>query len=620
MANTTWNPSDKSATITLSGTNNLIATCTSGAISTVRAIDKQITGKFYWEITATTVVTAHTYGAYSGSASLSAGFATGGGGSAGTCGVGQTGNILVDGTNTLINIGSFTSGAVICIAFDVGARLAWFRLGAAGNWNGSASANPATGTGGIANTLGDGIPLYPAISLIGNGSVSTANFGDTAFTGTVPSGFTSGFTSGVTSPTNALATQIAAEHWLTTNPQEQVTQLALEQWIVGWSTPAGGTQVLPSSRAGIGSAVVHESSPTNTYNVADVGVVRETAPIVVASVTLSDFTATSDIFGENLPVGEVLSDSVASGDTFSAAISYFATLSDTAVADGIFGVPIFVTMSDSAASSDAWLAREGYTRTLIDLNYTSDAVSLMTDFELVFTGNGRTSDKWSVTLQVGPVLECGPIPLFPPLPQGYPLKLSVVMDTTVGTTKSLREMRVAQQDFPLWDIELLFEELRDQTQNQTVYKAFTGLQQYEALVQTWLMMYGQTNLFAFDCPWDNSRKDQYIGVGDGTTTAFPVFRTWAYGSVATAAPVGLIGTVTDVKLNGVALAPSAYFMTRTFVNFVDPPAVGATITMTFGYYYVCRFVEDEQDFEEFSKNRWSVQSLKFRAVYWNGCE
>jgi hypothetical protein len=244
----------------------------------------------------------------------------------------------------------------------------------------------------------------------------------------------------------------------------------------------------------------------------------------------------------------------------------------------------------------------------------------MTDFELVFTGNGRTSDKWSVTLQVGPVLECGPIPLFPPLPQGYPLKLSVVMDTTVGTTKSLREMRVPQQDFPLWDIELLFEELRDQTQNQTVYKAFAGLQQYEALVQTWLMMYGQTNLFAFDCPWDNSRKDQYIGVGDGTTVAFPVFRTWAYGAVATAAPVGLIGTVTDVKLNGVALAPSAYFMTRTFVNFVDPPAVGATITMTFGYYYVCRFVEDEQDFEEFSKNRWSVQSLKFRAVYWNGCE
>jgi hypothetical protein len=192
VANTTWNPSDKSANITLSGTNNLTATTSSGIAATVRAIDKQITGKFYWEIAATTVVTTAVFGGFSSSASLSLGFT--GAGSIGTCGVANSGYVFVDSVNTLINIGSFTSGALICIAFDVGARLAWFRLGAAGNWNGSASANPATGSGGIANTLGDGIPLYPAANFGGTGNVATANFGDSAFTGTVPSGFTAGFT------------------------------------------------------------------------------------------------------------------------------------------------------------------------------------------------------------------------------------------------------------------------------------------------------------------------------------------------------------------------------------------------------------------------------------------
>ena len=51
MANTTWNPSDKSASLTLSNGN---LTLSASALGGVRAIDRQITGKFYWEVTATT--------------------------------------------------------------------------------------------------------------------------------------------------------------------------------------------------------------------------------------------------------------------------------------------------------------------------------------------------------------------------------------------------------------------------------------------------------------------------------------------------------------------------------------------------------------------------------------
>ena len=219
----------------------------------------------------------------------------------------------------------------------------------------------------------------------------------------------------------------------------------------------------------------------------------------------------------------------------------------------------------------------------------------------------------------------GPIPIFPPLPQGFPVKVSAVLDTTLATTKSLREIRVAQQQSPLWDIELLFEELRDQTQNQVPYQPFVlpiVYQEYEELVSTWLSMYGQTGVFAFDCPWDDSRSNQLIGVGDGQTYAFSICRTWGLGAQATTAPVSLVNTVMAVMVNGIVVPSSRYYVNRNTLYFVDakgffyPPAAGLAVTMTFSYYYLCRFIEDEQDFEEFGKNRWTVPSLKFRAVLW----
>jgi hypothetical protein len=243
VANTTWNPSDKSASITLSGTNNLTATSTSSVLNGVRAIDKQITGKFYWEVTATTFGVNGGIGVASPNWTLANGlFGTAG---PGTSCVANNGNIYVDGSTTGTSLGTIASGTVVCIAVDVGARLIWYRSGAAGNWNNSASASPATGAGGIAvNSLGDGIAAYPALTIGTLSNAVTANFGDSAFTGTVPSGFTAGFTAGVTSPTNAIATQLAVEHWLAASTPAQVTQVALEHWAsVAAAVPSTGSPI-----------------------------------------------------------------------------------------------------------------------------------------------------------------------------------------------------------------------------------------------------------------------------------------------------------------------------------------------------------------------------------------
>jgi hypothetical protein len=281
MANTTWNPSDKGVNTTLTG-GNLVATAAAGGNGWVRAVDRQVTGKFYWEITATTFAgTASATGIASATSNISGGFANP---NTGQCGINRNGAVFVDGTSQGLAFGTITAGTVICIAVDLTARLIWFRLGAAGNWNTSASANPATGVGGVAvNSLGVGIPAYPATYLFPASDATTANFGDAAFAGTVPAGFTAGFTSAASPPTNELITQVAVEQWGVGTPVAQLTQVAVEQWVLPstsivqltqvaieeWATlaiasPTGASYALPASRAGIGSAVLWQTS-ANTY-------------------------------------------------------------------------------------------------------------------------------------------------------------------------------------------------------------------------------------------------------------------------------------------------------------------------------------------------------------------
>lgn len=239
MPNSTWNPSDKSAGITLSG-GNLVAANNNSTLSSVRTVDKQVSGKFYWEATLTSWGhTNDSIGFGVSSASLTAGLATNA--SPGTCSLNRGGVVYVDGVSAGFSFGTVTSGTVVCFAIDLSARWVWFRLGAAGNWNNSAPANPATGAGGVAVTVGAGLPAYPMLACQLTGDSVTANFGDTAFTGVVPSGFTAGWPSGATSPTNDIVTQIGLEHWLTTNPDAQVTQMALEHWA---TTASGNLQAV----------------------------------------------------------------------------------------------------------------------------------------------------------------------------------------------------------------------------------------------------------------------------------------------------------------------------------------------------------------------------------------
>ena len=188
MANTTWNPADKSANITLSN-SDLTATSTSATAGGVRAVTGKRLGKLYVEFTCTALT--GTTSAVGLGASFSTLTSLGASGS--TIVVRTNGDIWVYGavTSPLLNIGSVTAGAVICLAVDLPNKQAWFRKDG-GSWNatsGSASDPTVHGTG-VAFS-GDGFYLVHGSAASGN--IVTLNVGDSAFAQAVPSGYTSGW-------------------------------------------------------------------------------------------------------------------------------------------------------------------------------------------------------------------------------------------------------------------------------------------------------------------------------------------------------------------------------------------------------------------------------------------
>jgi hypothetical protein len=184
---TIWNIADKTASVTLSGGN---LTAVSSALNQgVRAADGQYAGKYYFEVTATTW-TGNPAAIELGTVSSTLGGGTG----ASQVYVGNSGNIFVNGSASGSALGARANGDIIGIAVDLTNHLIWFRAGAAGNWNGSGTANPVTGTGGVNITAvaGAGVPLYPLL-LLSTSHSFTANFGGAAFVGTVPSGYAAGW-------------------------------------------------------------------------------------------------------------------------------------------------------------------------------------------------------------------------------------------------------------------------------------------------------------------------------------------------------------------------------------------------------------------------------------------
>ena len=190
----TWDAATVTS-VTLSG-GNLVATNT-GTTSTnqgarVASASGRTSGKYYFEVVVTT---------YIGGGSVGVGIGTTGSTYTGMGANATVGVVVYSGSSIYSNGGSsgtslgisFGSGLRIRVAVDLGTRKIWFAPNT-GTWNGSVSNDPVTGVGGVTIPAGT---MVPFLTFGGGGgganNVFTANFGASAFTSAVPSGFTSGW-------------------------------------------------------------------------------------------------------------------------------------------------------------------------------------------------------------------------------------------------------------------------------------------------------------------------------------------------------------------------------------------------------------------------------------------
>lgn len=186
---TTFNPADLSQ-ITLSN-GNLTATGTGagGVDGGVRSITSKSSGKLYFEFTPSLAGGADTgFGVVNGSTAFTvyANDATGG------ANLYRSGNLWAGGSNVVPTATPiWVNGNPIGIAIDVGAKLMWATVNGT-TWNNGAG-TPAAGTGGASFSGATGPFFFAFTNTNGNTDNVTVNAGATAFSFSVPSGFTAGW-------------------------------------------------------------------------------------------------------------------------------------------------------------------------------------------------------------------------------------------------------------------------------------------------------------------------------------------------------------------------------------------------------------------------------------------
>ena len=196
------------------------------------------------------------------------------------------------------------------------------------------------------------------------------------------------------------------------------------------------------------------------------------------------------------------------------------------------------------------------------------------------------------------------------LPKGltWDYKKRPKFSTIVQTPQSGRHPATATlQEGVLYDLELVFNYLKVSGvsfANDVAY--LQGF--YEA-------MRGRYDIFLFDPSQYNldvmsvsnnitSLINGFSGIGDGVSTVFPLWRSTSAlggGFVTLCEMIQNVTLLTGVYVNGSLVSPALYTLTNfpATLTFTSPVAANATVAWAGNYSYLCKFVEDSLDFNEF---------------------
>ena len=529
MAWTTFVPASSVAVTLTNGNLTATATATTASTRSEDTFQFGSNNKLYFEITLNTTPNSQGFYGIAGTGYVSA---------SGTfAGVLQSGAIWVNNVNTGFTSGAaFVLGDVVCCAFDLAHGFCWFRKNA-GNWNNSATANPATGVGGVIIPASMAAFLAPFVRFGAVSEQATANFGASAFAQAVPSGFTAGWLT--SAGTTALASQAAIEVWVGNPPSAIVSQVALELFGAFTTSPAAILTQFP-----LEVWAASASAPTGMT-------------LALAATEQRDILTFHFSGG---PPTLVLA----------------ATEQRDVASFWLAPPPTYVLAATERLDVAHFNIFDG---TLLALHATER----------------RDVAKFQVASTFAPFQVPG---------LGWSVHRRPTFDTIVVPHPSGADVRSALWANPLWEFELTFDGLAGDVSS---YPGL-GANSFQNLLGFYLTLGGGRDRFLYVDPDFFSVTAQLLGTGDGATTVFPLVR--AFGGF-----VEQISWATGVSAVTVAGAPAAFSMpSPASIQLAIPPAAGALVAATFTYGFICRFLDDTLDFEEFMQNLWQLKSFKFRQV------
>lgn len=189
------------------------------------------------------------------------------------------------------------------------------------------------------------------------------------------------------------------------------------------------------------------------------------------------------------------------------------------------------------------------------------------------------------------------LPSFPGLSWGVQRK--PVFSTTVKTSVSGREFRRQNYLYPRWQYRLVYEVLR----------ARPSLQEMQTLAGFYMRHSGAFDSWLYSDPDDNAVTGQAIGTGNGTNKFFQLVRSFGGYTEPVIEPVPGSAVVYS---NGIAIT-GTFNSTGGFTADVAPPN-GRAITWSGFFYWRCRFLADQLDFEQFMYQFWKLGQLEFITV------
>lgn len=208
---------------------------------------------------------------------------------------------------------------------------------------------------------------------------------------------------------------------------------------------------------------------------------------------------------------------------------------------------------------------------------------------------------------------------------GYSVVKRPIFATGVAEGASMREVRVSFADNNIWEWDLVYEYLPDAPPWGNNGTTASDL---KTMMGFFLGVRGSFKGFLFWDPDDNYAYQQGIATTDGEQRIFLLYRKFgegiidvAYSAEVPQEPVGYVRTESPFHayLDGDLVDPGLYTVDRTTPNaqmltFTEAPAAGQVLKVTMNYYFFCRFKEDQNDFEKFVNQIWSIKKITIRSV------